>query len=241
MLKIQNLSKSYDEKKAVDSLSLHIQKGEIYGFIGHNGAGKTTTLKACCGILAFEEGEIFVDGVSVKSNPLACKKKIAYIPDNPELYGYMKGIQYLNFVADIFGISAEIRQERIRRYADAFSLTEALAQPISTYSHGMKQKIAFMGALIHNPKVFILDEPMVGLDPYTASQVKVFFKQHAAEGNLVLFSSHNLDVVQRLCHRVYIIDQGRILEEVDMVQFRRTGRDFERYFLSITQRVAKVL
>ena len=161
MLKIEHLTKTYGDKKAVDDLSLHIQPGEIYGFIGHNGAGKTTTLKACCGILRYDSGEITVDGVSMKQNPILCKSKIAYIPDNPDLYEFMTGIQFLNFVADIFGVSAADRQERIHKYADAFELTGDLAQPISAYSHGMKQKLAIISALIHEPKLIIMDEPFV--------------------------------------------------------------------------------
>ena len=234
MLKIQNLSKSYDEKKAVDSLSLHIQKGEIYGFIGHNGAGKTTTLKACCGILAFEEGEIFVDGVSVKSNPLACKKKIAYIPDNPELYGYMKGIQYLNFVADIFGISAEIRQERIRRYADVFSLTEALAQPISTYSHGMKQKLAVISALIHEPKLVIMDEPFVGLDPKAAHILKTLMREICLQGGAIFFSTHVLDVAEKLCDKVAIIKDGKLIKAGTMDEVKG-DTSLENVFLELVE------
>ena len=165
MLKIEHLTKLYGQKKAVDDLTLHIQPGEIYGFIGHNGAGKTTTIKACCGILQFDSGEIYVDGVSMKANPLQCKANLAYIPDNPDLYEFMTGIQLLNFVADIFGVSAEVRQARIHNYADAFELTNDLAQPVSAYSHGMKQKLAIISALIHTPKLIIMDEPFVGLDP----------------------------------------------------------------------------
>ena len=212
MLKIQNLTKNYGEKKAVDSLSLHIQSGEIYGFIGHNGAGKTTTLKACCGILAFEEGEIFVDGVSVKSNPLACKKKIAYIPDNPELYGFMKGIQYLQFVADIFEVPADVRGERIRKYAEAFSLTDALAQPISTYSHGMKQKLAVIAALIHEPKLVIMDEPFVGLDPKASHILKTLMREICERGGAIFFSTHVLDVAEKLCDKVAIIKDGKLIK-----------------------------
>ena len=172
MLKIEHLTKKYGEKKAVDDLSLQIKPGEIYGFIGHNGAGKTTTLKSCCGILQFESGDIFIDGISVKENPIDCKRKLAYIPDNPDLYEFMTGIQYLNFVADIFGVGAADRKYRIRRYADAFELTADLAQPISAYSHGMKQKLAIISALIHQPKLIIMDEPFVGLDPKASHLLK---------------------------------------------------------------------
>ena len=190
MLKIENLTKNYGDKKAVDGLNLHIHAGELYGFIGHNGAGKTTTLKACCGILNFEEGEIYVDGVSVRENPLDCKGKIAYIPDNPDLYGYMSGIQYLNFIADVFKVTADARETRIHQYAADFELTEALAQPISTYSHGMKQKLAVIAALIHEPKLMIMDEPFVGLDPKAAHTLKVLMRDLCERGGAIFFSTH---------------------------------------------------
>lgn len=234
MLKIQNISKSYDEKKAVDSLSLHIRAGEIYGFIGHNGAGKTTTLKACCGILAFEEGEIFVDGVSVKKDPLACKKKIAYIPDNPELYGFMKGIQYLNFVADIFEVPADVRQERIRKYAGEFSLTEVLAQPISTYSHGMKQKLAVISALIHDPKLVIMDEPFVGLDPKAAHILKTLMRDICQRGGAIFFSTHVLDVAERLCDKVAIIKDGKLIKAGTMDEVKG-DTSLESVFLELVE------
>lgn len=234
MLKIQNLSKSYDQKKAVDSLSLHIQKGEIYGFIGHNGAGKTTTLKACCGILAFEEGEIFMDGMSVKNNPLACKKKIAYIPDDPELYGFMKGIQYLHFVADIFEVPEDVRQARIRKYADEFSLTEDLAQPISTYSHGMKQKLAVVAALIHEPKLIIMDEPFVGLDPKAAHTLKILMREICQKGGAIFFSTHVLDVAEKLCDKVAIIKDGKLIKAGTMDEVK--GDDsLESVFLELVE------
>ena len=172
MLKIEHLTKKYSDKNAVDDLTLHIAPGEIYGFIGHNGAGKTTTIKACCGILQFDEGQIYVDGISVKENPLACKKKIAYLPDNPDLYEFMTGIQFLNFIADVFELPAEVRQERIHTYAEMFGLTGDLAQPIAAYSHGMKQKLAIISALIHDPKLILMDEPFVGLDPQSAHVLK---------------------------------------------------------------------
>ena len=178
MLKINNLTKRYGDKKAVDNLSLHIQKGEIYGFIGHNGAGKTTTIKSCCGILNFDEGDILVDGVSIKDDPLSCKKKIAYIPDNPDLYEFLSGIKYLNFVADVFGVSRQDREERISKYADMFELTKDLAQPINAYSHGMKQKLAVISALIHDPKLIIMDEPFVGLDPKASHLLKQTMREH---------------------------------------------------------------
>ena len=182
MLKIENLTKTYGNKKAVDNLSLHIQSGEIYGFIGHNGAGKTTTLKACCGILGFDSGEIYVNGISVKKHPIAAKKLIAYIPDNPDLYEFMTGIRYLNFVADVFGVSADDRNKKIKKYAEIFALTDDLAQPISAYSHGMKQKLAIISALLHSPKLIIMDEPFVGLDPKAAHLLKEIMHEICSEG-----------------------------------------------------------
>ncbi|MBO5737244.1 MAG: ABC transporter ATP-binding protein [Clostridia bacterium] len=216
MLKIENLTKKYGEKKAVDGLNLHIHAGELYGFIGHNGAGKTTTLKACCGILNFEEGEIYVDGVSVRENPLACKGKIAYIPDNPDLYGYMSGIQYLNFIADVFKVAADAREKRIHQYAADFELTEALAQPIATYSHGMKQKLAVIAALIHEPKLMIMDEPFVGLDPKAAHTLKTMMRDLCARGGAIFFSTHVLEVAEKLCDKIAIIKGGKLIKEGTM-------------------------
>ena len=187
MLKINNLSKVYGDKKAVDNLTLHIQKGEIYGFIGHNGAGKTTTIKSCCGILEFDEGEIFIDGVSIKENPMLCKEKIAYIPDNPDLYEFLSGIKYINLIADIFGVSEEDRAERTRKFADLFGLTSDLAQPISSYSHGMKQKLALISAFVHEPKLIIMDEPFVGLDPKAAFLLKEEMRKHCDNGGAIFF------------------------------------------------------
>lgn len=211
MLKIEQLTKIYGEKKAVDDLSLHIRPGEIYGFIGHNGAGKTTTIKACCGILNFEEGNIQIDGISVKENPLECKKKLAYIPDNPDLYDFMTGIRYLNFIADIFGVNANDRQERIHKYADMFELTQDLAQPISAYSHGMKQKLAIISALIHEPKLIIMDEPFVGLDPKASHLLKETMHELCATGTAIFFSTHVLEVAEKLCDKVAIIKEGRLI------------------------------
>ena len=208
MLRIENVSKSYGEKKAVDNLSLHIKAGEIYGFIGHNGAGKTTTLKACVGILDFDEG----DGVSVKENPLECKKKIAYIPDNPDLYAFMTGIGYLHFIADIFGVSAKAREERIQKYADAFSLTADLAMPVSSYSHGMKQKLAIISALIHEPKLIIMDEPFVGLDPSASHKVKEIMREMCDNGCAIFFSTHVLEVAEKLCDKIAIIKDGKLIK-----------------------------
>ena len=211
MLKIENLTKTYGNKHAVDDLSLHILPGEIYGFIGHNGAGKTTTIKACCGILQFDRGEIFVDGVSVKQDPILCKSKIAYIPDNPELYDFMKGIQFLNFVSDVFGISAKDREERIHKYADAFGLTSNLSQSISEYSHGMKQKLAVISALIHEPKLIIMDEPFVGLDPKASHTLKEIMREICDKGSAIFFSTHVLEVAEKLCDKIAIIKNGKLV------------------------------
>lgn len=211
MLKINNLTKRYGDKKAVDNLSLHIQKGEIYGFIGHNGAGKTTTIKSCCGILNFDEGDILVDGVSIKDDPLSCKKKIAYIPDNPDLYEFLSGIKYLNFVADVFGVSRQDREERISKYADMFELTKDLAQPINAYSHGMKQKLAVISALIHDPKLIIMDEPFVGLDPKASHLLKQTMREHCDRGGAIFFSTHVLEVAEKLCDKVAIIKGGKLI------------------------------
>ena len=205
MLKIEHLTKTYGEKKAVDDLSLHIHAGEICGFIGHNGAGKTTTLKSVAGILQFDGGEILVDGKSVRTQPLECKKMIAYIPDNPDLYEYMTGIKYLNFIADIFGVSAQARQERIRKYADLFELTADLAQPIAAYSHGMKQKLAIISAWLHEPKLIIMDEPFVGLDPKAAHILKGMMRELCSAGGAIFFSTHVLEVAEKLCDKVAII------------------------------------
>ena len=210
MLKIEHLTKTYGEKKAVDDLSLHIQAGEIYGFIGHNGAGKTTTLKSVAGILQFDGGEILVDGKSVRTQPLECKKEIAYIPDNPDLYEYMTGIKYLNFIADIFGVSAQVRQERIRKYADLFELTADLAQPIAAYSHGMKQKLAIISAGLHDPKLIIMDEPFVGLDPKAAHILKGMMRELCDAGGAIFFSTHVLEVAEKLCDKVAIIKGGKL-------------------------------
>lgn len=234
MLKIENLTKTYGNKKAVDGLSLHIQKGEIYGFIGHNGAGKTTTLKACCGILSFEEGEIFVDGVSIREKPLDCKAKIAYIPDNPDLYAFMSGIQYLNFVADIFKIPSNVRKERIRKYGDIFDLTKDLAQSISAYSHGMKQKLAIISALIHEPKLILLDEPFVGLDPKAAHSLKEIMLEFCDNGSAIFFSTHVLEVAEKLCDKIAIIKDGKLIKQgtVDEV---KGDSDLENVFLELVE------
>ena len=220
MLKIEHLTKTYGDKKAVDDLSLHIKPGEIYGFIGHNGAGKTTTIKSCCGILSFDGGEIYVDGTSIKTNSIECKSKIAYIPDNPDLYEFMTGIQYLNFVADIFGVSAEDRQSRIHKYADAFEITKDLAQPVSAYSHGMKQKLAIISALIHNPKLVIMDEPFVGLDPKASHLLKGYMRDICDNGGAIFFSTHVLEVAEKLCDKVAIIKGGKLIKSGSMEEVK---------------------
>ena len=220
MLRIENLTKTYGEKRAVDNLSLHIAPGEIYGFIGHNGAGKTTTLKAVVGILQFDKGEVFIKGESIRKNPLACKQKIAYIPDNPDLYEFMTGIKFLNFIADIFGVPEEKRQERIRKYADLFEMTENLAQPIASYSHGMKQKLAIISAWIHEPKLIIMDEPFVGLDPKAAHILKQMMREICDEGGAIFFSTHVLEVAEKLCDKVAIIRNGQLIQSGTMQEVK---------------------
>ena len=211
MLRIENMTKKYGEKKAVDSLSLTIAPGEIYGFIGHNGAGKTTTIKAVCGILDFDSGEIYVDGTSIKADPLKCKREIAYIPDNPDLYDFYTGVKYLNFIADIYGIPSDVRKERMRRYCDMFELTPELARPINEYSHGMKQKLAVISALIHSPKLWLLDEPFVGLDPKAAHTLKQIMREVCDGGGAIFFSTHVLEVAEKLCDKIAIIKNGRLV------------------------------
>lgn len=211
MLRIEHLTKSFGAKKAVDDLSLHIAKGEIYGFIGHNGAGKSTTIKCCTGILRFDSGEIFIDGVSLRKNLLSCKQKIAYIPDNPDIYEYMKGIEYLNFIGDIFKVEAEKRQALIKKYGDLFSLTPDLAQPVSSYSHGMKQKLAIIAAWIHSPELVIMDEPFVGLDPKASHTLKGMMRELCDNGGAIFFSTHVLEVAEKLCDKVAIIKDGKLV------------------------------
>ncbi|MGI6011779.1 MAG: ABC transporter ATP-binding protein [Ruminococcus sp.] len=212
MLKIEGLTKRYGEKKAVDNLSLHIKPGEIYGFIGHNGAGKTTTIKSCCGILNFDDGEIWVDGLSIKKQPIACKKIMAYIPDNPDLYEFMTGIGYLNFIADIYGVDKEMRKDRIRRYGEMFEIMDDLGESLSSYSHGMKQKLALMSALIHEPRLLIMDEPFVGLDPKASHQVKLLMRDICDRGGAIFFSTHVLEVAEKLCDEIAIIKQGKLIK-----------------------------
>lgn len=232
MLKIEHLTKSYGDKKAVDDLSLHIAPGEIYGFIGHNGAGKTTTIKACCGILQADCGEVYIDGISVKENPIAAKAKLAYIPDNPDLYTFMTGIQFLNFIGDVFGVSAEDRQARIRKYADLFELTSDLAQPISAYSHGMKQKLAVISALLHEPKLLIMDEPFVGLDPKASHILKELMRELCNAGGAIFFSTHVLEVAEKLCDKVAIIKNGRLIKSGAMEDVKGDA-SLENVFLEL--------
>ena len=238
MLRIEHLTKTYGGKKAVDDLSLHIRAGEIYGFIGHNGAGKTTTIKSCCGILQFEEGEIYVDGVSIREDPIGCKRKIAYLPDNPDLYEFLSGVQYLNFIADVYGVLKEEREQRIKEYADLFGLTEDLAQPISAYSHGMKQKLAIISALIHSPKLLIMDEPFVGLDPKAAHELKQIMRRLCDSGSAIFFSTHVLEVAEKLCDKVAIIKGGRLVVSGTMEEVK--GQDsLEDVFLELEDDNAK--
>lgn len=234
MLEIQNLTKIYGEKKAVDNLTLHIKPGELYGFIGHNGAGKTTTLKSVAGILRFEEGEIKVNGISVRENPLECKKNIAYIPDNPDLYDYMSGIQFLNFIGDVFEVPAKVREERINRYADAFGLRFDLGQPVGAYSHGMKQKLAIISAWLHEPKLILMDEPFVGLDPKAAFTLKEMMRETCSAGNAIFFSTHVLEVAERLCDKIAIIKDGKLVREGTMEEVKG-DESLEEVFLELEE------
>ena len=234
MLIIEHLTKTYGEKKAVDDLSLHIRPGEIYGFIGHNGAGKTTTLKSVAGILQFDSGTITIAGNSVTADPIRCKRDIAYIPDNPDLYDFMSGIKYLNFVADIFGIPADVRAERIRKYADVFELTEDLAQPINAYSHGMKQKLAVIAAWLHAPKLIVMDEPFVGLDPKASHLLKEMMREHCDAGGAIFFSTHVLEVAEKLCDKVAIIKEGRLIKAGTMEEVKG-DESLEEVFLELEE------
>ncbi len=234
MLNIYHLTKQYPgSRKGVRDLTLHIAPGDLYAFIGHNGAGKTTTLKAVCGIHAFDEGEILIDGISIRDDALAAKRKMAYIPDNPDLFEYLTGIQYLNFVGDVFGLDAEARRARIARYADAFAITESLGDLISTYSHGMKQKLAIVSAFIHEPKLLILDEPFVGLDPKAALVLKEWMRELCAHGGAVFFSTHVLEVAEKLCNKVAIIKDGTLVVSGDMAQVVREGSSLESIFMEV--------
>ncbi len=234
MLKIEHLTKTYGDRKAVDDLSLHIRPGEIYGFIGHNGAGKTTTLKSVAGILRFDSGEISINGMNIRTSPLECKRCLAYIPDNPDLYDFMTGIGYLNFVADIYGVSAETRQRHIRSYADAFELTGDLAQPISSYSHGMKQKLAAISALLHEPKLILMGEPFVGLDPKASHTLKQIMRQICNQGSAIFFSTHVLEVAEKLCDKVAIIKDGRLIRSGSMEEVRGDA-SLETVFLELEE------
>jgi len=234
MLSISHLTKKYGDNVAVDDLTLEIANGEIYGFIGHNGAGKTTTIKAVAGILGFDSGEIRIGGLSIKDNPLECKKKMAYIPDNPDLFDYMSGIKYLNFVADVYGVSAEDRQERIRRYADAFELTDSLAQPVNEYSHGMKQKLAIISAWLHKPELIIMDEPFVGLDPKAAHILKQMMRELCDNGGAIFFSTHVLEVAEKLCDKVAIIKSGKLIKSGTMEEVKGDS-SLENVFLELEE------
>lgn len=232
MLDIKNLTKIYGDKKAVDNLSLHIAPGEICGFIGHNGAGKTTTLKSVAGILRFDEGEITIGGNSVKDKPLECKKQIAYIPDNPDIYEFMTGIQYLNFIADIFEINDEHRRERIEKYAQTFELTDDLTAPIASYSHGMKQKLVIISAWLHEPALIIMDEPFVGLDPKAAYRLKEMMREACDRGCAIFFSTHVLEVAEKLCDKVAVIKGGRLIRSGSMEEVKG-DESLETVFLEL--------
>jgi ABC-2 type transport system ATP-binding protein len=232
MLQINHLTKTYGDKRAVDDLTLHIGPGEIYGFIGHNGAGKTTTIKSVCGILQFDSGEILIDGKSIRADPLGCKRSIAYIPDNPDLYEFLSGIRYLNFIADVFGVPADIRQERIHKYAEIFELTADLAQPVSAYSHGMKQKLALISALIHDPKLIVMDEPFVGLDPIASHKLKTIMREICDRGGAFFFSTHVLEVAEKLCDKVAIIKNGKLVVSGTMEEVKGNS-SLESVFLDL--------
>lgn len=234
MLKIEHLTKTYGEKRAVDDLTLDIAAGEIYGFIGHNGAGKTTTIKCVCGIQNFDAGKITLDGISVTEDPISFKKQMAYIPDNPDLYDFMSGIKYLNFVADIFGVSVEERRACIEKYAGIFELTDDLAQPISAYSHGMKQKLAIIAAWLHNPRLIIMDEPFVGLDPKASHSLKEMMRKVCDAGGAIFFSTHVLEVAEKLCDKVAIIKNGKLIKSGTMDEVKG-DESLETVFLELEE------
>lgn len=234
MLKIVNLTKKYKDKKAVDNLSLEVKPGEIFGFIGHNGAGKTTTIKSIVGIHDFDEGDILIDGISIKKDAITCKKKIAYIPDNPDIYENLTGISYLNFIADVFEIDEKTRKEKIEKYANMFEIKDNLKDVISSYSHGMKQKLVIISSLIHSPKLLVLDEPFVGLDPKSAFLLKQIMKDMTKEGTAIFFSSHVLEVVEKLCDRIGIIKQGQLIK-VGSVDEIKGDKSLEGVFLELTE------
>lgn len=232
MVEIKGLCKSYDNKRVVDNLDLTINDGEIYGFIGHNGAGKTTTIKCLIGILSFEKGEILIDGLSIKDKPIECKRKIAYIPDNPDLYNYMSGIDYLNFIGDVFNVANEERVKRIDKYAGIFELTDSLANPISSYSHGMRQKLAIIAAWLHEPDLIVMDEPFVGLDPKASHNLKLMMRQFCDRGGSIFFSTHVLEVAEKLCDKVAIIKQGQLIKSGTMEEVKGDS-SLESVFLEL--------
>lgn len=235
MLKFEHLTKKYGDKVVVDDLNLEIKEGEIYAFIGHNGAGKTTSIKCAVGILDFDEGEIFIDGKNIKSNPIECKKLLAYIPDNPDIYEYMTAIQYLNFIADIFEVPQEVREERINKYADMFEIRDNLAQQVSSFSHGMKQKLVITGALLHEPKLMIMDEPFVGLDPIATHKLKELMKEMCKNGTAIFFSTHVLEVAEKLCDMVAIIKGGKLLKSGTMEEIKG-DESLEQVFLELEEK-----
>lgn len=236
MLRIENFTKAYGEKVAVDHLTLHIAPGEIFGFIGHNGAGKTTTLKACCGILPFDSGNILIGGRSIQDDPIGCKQIMAYVPDNPDLYEFLTGIQYLDFVADIYGVSKEDRTARIEKYGKLLGMTDDLTLRLSDCSHGMKQKVALIAALIHKPKLILLDEPFVGLDPIASHQLKQVMAQHCAEGGAIFFSTHVLEVAEKLCHKIAVISGGRLVA-CGTTEAVKGDSSLEQVFLELEDRL----
>ena len=237
MLRIENLTKKYGNKVAVDNISLHIESGEIYGFIGHNGAGKTTTIKAAIGILDFDQGNIYIDGKSIKSKPLECKKIMAYIPDNPDLYEYMTGIQYLNFISDIYKVNSENRKQRIKKYAQLFDIEKDLNESISSYSHGMKQKLAIISAWVHNPKLVNMDEPFVGLDPIASHNLKQMMRELCEDGGAIFFSTHVLEVAEKLCDKVAIIKDGHLIKSGTMEEVKG-DKSLENVFLELEDKNA---
>lgn len=241
LLEINGLYKKYNPKEdyIIKDINIFGYEGEIIGILGHNGAGKSTTIKCVTGMHPFDKGSISVNGYDLKQDSIMAKSNFGYVSDSFALFDKMTGLEYLNFMADIYGVSEADRKARIEKFQELFALGVAINEQISSYSHGMKQKISIMGALIHNPKVFILDEPMTGLDPHTTNQLKNYFVEHSKNNNLVIFSSHNLDIVDKLCNRVYIIDQGIVLEEIDLIELKMKGIDLEEYFLSITNKVSK--
>lgn len=242
LIEVKGLGKKYSQKQnfTIRDINLKGDEGEVVGILGHNGAGKSTTIKCITGMHPYEEGSVVICGNDLKLKPIDAKRNFGYVSDEFTLFEKMTGYEYVNFLADLYGVSKQQRKERVDEFQKLFALGDSIYNPISSYSHGMKQKISFMAALIHHPKIVILDEPFIGLDPYTMSQVKQFFKSYSEQGNLILFSSHDLNVVEHFCNRAYIIDQGALLKEIDLNEFKQTGQSFEEYFLSITKRVAKV-